>query len=513
MAQYFVFLALAPVAILVSSSTFIISSIYRKRIGFSTLRIFLLSQLLYVVGNCLELIDPTEAGTVFWAQVEYLFIASGPVLWFLFSMEYAGFRDWLKPVRILLISAIPAATFVFAALNSSLHLIWREYRFERVLGMLVMRVSRYGPWLWVHFAYCYALMFLGGLAIFLKFFQSHSFYRRQTSLIIVGVILPLAFNSIYLLKLIPGLTKDFSPVAFGLGGGCIAVGIIRFRLSNLSPVPRSVLVEELDEGILVVDGEYRLIDINPAAERLLGIDGDKVVGVGARSIFPAWGPEILPGAGESRRSSLDFAVPGGGGRIDVSIALAERAGRGKGAYTMVIRGRIDAREPQAEAAAEDAGGDRFPGIAIDREGRIVSSTLMADILDYPEERLAAKRIEDITVGDVPASPALSEGFIDLGLLKRTGETIRAIVRVKALGENRRDGSLWKLTCVDMRFPREVFSIRENQVLDLIAHGLTNKEIGERLFVSENTVKSHLKNIFKKTGTNKRSHLLRLVMAE
>ena len=41
--------------------------------------------------------------------------------------------------------------------------------------------------------------------------------------------------------------------------------------------------------------------------------------------------------------------------------------------------------------------------------------------------------------------------------------------------------------------------REHEILGLIAEGLSNREIGERLFVSENTVKTHSSRVFDKLG--------------
>jgi len=46
--------------------------------------------------------------------------------------------------------------------------------------------------------------------------------------------------------------------------------------------------------------------------------------------------------------------------------------------------------------------------------------------------------------------------------------------------------------------------REREVLDLLAQGLANKEIAERLFITTNTVKRHLKAIFEKLGVHTRS---------
>jgi two-component system, NarL family, response regulator LiaR len=45
--------------------------------------------------------------------------------------------------------------------------------------------------------------------------------------------------------------------------------------------------------------------------------------------------------------------------------------------------------------------------------------------------------------------------------------------------------------------------REHEILGLIAEGLSNREIGERLCVSENTVKTHASRLFDKLGVNRR----------
>jgi DNA-binding CsgD family transcriptional regulator len=45
--------------------------------------------------------------------------------------------------------------------------------------------------------------------------------------------------------------------------------------------------------------------------------------------------------------------------------------------------------------------------------------------------------------------------------------------------------------------------RELEILGLIARGLTNRQIGETLFVSENTVKTHSSRLFTKLGVNRR----------
>jgi ATP/maltotriose-dependent transcriptional regulator MalT len=59
--------------------------------------------------------------------------------------------------------------------------------------------------------------------------------------------------------------------------------------------------------------------------------------------------------------------------------------------------------------------------------------------------------------------------------------------------------------------REDLSItrRELEVLELIARGLSNREIAEKLFVSENTVKTHSSRVFDKLGARRRTQAVQL----
>ena len=55
-----------------------------------------------------------------------------------------------------------------------------------------------------------------------------------------------------------------------------------------------------------------------------------------------------------------------------------------------------------------------------------------------------------------------------------------------------------------------FSSREEEVFKLLTEDLPNKEIAQRLFISENTVKFHIKNIYRKTGCSNRKDLSALL---
>ena len=60
---------------------------------------------------------------------------------------------------------------------------------------------------------------------------------------------------------------------------------------------------------------------------------------------------------------------------------------------------------------------------------------------------------------------------------------------------------------------DVLTEREREVLDLLAEGLTNSQIADKLFISANTVKRHLKSVFEKLDVNNRAAAAALVVRQ
>lgn len=60
---------------------------------------------------------------------------------------------------------------------------------------------------------------------------------------------------------------------------------------------------------------------------------------------------------------------------------------------------------------------------------------------------------------------------------------------------------------------DMLTKREKEILRLVSEGLTNDEIGKKIFISEKTVKTHLTNIFDKLKVNNRFKAALLIMGE
>jgi DNA-binding NarL/FixJ family response regulator len=96
------------------------------------------------------------------------------------------------------------------------------------------------------------------------------------------------------------------------------------------------------------------------------------------------------------------------------------------------------------------------------------------------------------------------------VLKTVGaETIRKAVKCVANGELWLERHYLATVVRHLTRPRkdwEALSARELQIVEAVARGLSNREIGERLLISEDTVKSHLKVVFRKLNIGNRLDL-------
>jgi DNA-binding NarL/FixJ family response regulator len=89
--------------------------------------------------------------------------------------------------------------------------------------------------------------------------------------------------------------------------------------------------------------------------------------------------------------------------------------------------------------------------------------------------------------------------------------IRTVARGK-LYLSTEAGKVYK-AAVEKKNSQPLLTRREQEVLRLIAEGFTNGEIGQRLFISVDTVDSHRKNLYTKLGVNNTAKLVRLAMEQ
>jgi DNA-binding NarL/FixJ family response regulator len=103
---------------------------------------------------------------------------------------------------------------------------------------------------------------------------------------------------------------------------------------------------------------------------------------------------------------------------------------------------------------------------------------------------------------LPPFVAAATGYL---LKDAPSDELRRAVRAAARGESVLSPAVASRLLRGVREPaKDAISQREVEVLRLVAHGASNREAAERLFISEATVKTHLVHIYAKLGVNDRA---------
>jgi PAS domain S-box-containing protein len=154
--------------------------------------------------------------------------------------------------------------------------------------------------------YSNVLVLIGTVFIFRSFTRTKGLFRRQNLILLIAVLTPWLGNVLYVLHLSPIPHLDITPFAFTISIVVFAWGISTFKLVDLSPVARDFVVEKMPDGMIVLDTQGNIVDVNPAVQQALHLTASDVIGKKARDVFHAW-PSLVVRY-ENMRESHDEIV-------------------------------------------------------------------------------------------------------------------------------------------------------------------------------------------------------------
>ncbi|MBX3289961.1 MAG: response regulator transcription factor [Acidobacteria bacterium] len=133
-------------------------------------------------------------------------------------------------------------------------------------------------------------------------------------------------------------------------------------------------------------------------------------------------------------------------------------------------------------------------------------TMTAILKEYPEARII---ILTMFEGDAEIGRALRSGARGYILKNMPPEDLLHVIRSVHSGKKR----IHPVIAANLadHFGEENLTPRETEVLQLISEGNSNREVGKKLFISEETVKGHVKNILGKLGANDRTQAVSIAV--
>ena len=240
---------------------------------------------IYSIGSAVETIFINLEPKIIWIQIEYLGIAWVTVFWLHFCLRYTNQKWPTKLTFYLVFSWVPITTIILAFTNQYHNLIWSDLSLFASRGILILR-QEYGFWFWVNAAYSHGLYLAGLFLLVRSYFRISRSLRQQTLLIIFAGLVPGITNYFTLSMGNPFPLLNLTALSFVFMGVVIVYVVYYHRLLDIVPIARETTIENMRDGIIVIDLRDRIIDINPAGERIIQATLNEVLGQTTEKVLP-----------------------------------------------------------------------------------------------------------------------------------------------------------------------------------------------------------------------------------
>lgn len=333
------FLYLLPYLLSAAITIWIGTLAFRRRSvpGSSLFAGIALSEVIWSLGFIFQLLAGTLSAKLFWNNVQFLGAVAAPLAYIGFAFEYSP-PSRSSTIRFSWKYLLPVA----AAL---LLFIWTDGWHHLFRGVTVMvpgnpfdyLVYENGPAFNAYTIYAYSLLILTTIILVTRYLGAMYLYRLQIGIVLVGILVPWVTSIITVTGLIPLKLHDVTPISFGFSNLIIAWAFYRYHLFDTAPVARDYLFENMRDGVLVLEERLRIIDINPAAQRLFNLSRVQALGLSVLDLVPfkqAWFPKSESSPVIRREVHLEGSSTGG--VFDLQISTMRHPSSKTLAYLVVL---------------------------------------------------------------------------------------------------------------------------------------------------------------------------------
>ncbi|RMG73545.1 MAG: PAS domain-containing protein [Chloroflexi bacterium] len=314
------------IAFLISLSVLVYAWRRRNSHGARPFLPLMLGITIWLLSNGIEAGFTNETTRLFWNNMQYLGIVMVPTAWFLFTAIYTGHSKRITK-KFLSLLFIEPITIIILVWTSQWHQIFRQYMILNTTGGTPIWEWAPGPAFWVHTIYSYTLLITGVILLIQAYMRSSRLYKRQISVLLVGALVPWIANIVFIARG-GSSTIDPTPLSFLATGLMIAWGIFGFGLVEIAPIARERVFEKINDIILILDDQNRIIDVNPAFRQRIK-SNVRITGQPVENVLEQW-PDLV-----SKFTNVNH--------IETAISLMTEDGTEKH-YQLSISPLYDAKE-------------------------------------------------------------------------------------------------------------------------------------------------------------------------
>jgi len=261
------------VAIVISVSILILRQ--RKVRGAASLVAFSIGLLIWALAYAVFLytsLNNLQLNPGLWLAPITLSVTVTSTALLTFVIAYTGHEDWFTRWGIVLLCLEPAAMQL---------LLWTNRWQVANTGVLLNS----SPWYWINASYSDGLIILALILMTQTFFNKPRPYVFQSITIFVAIFIPILTKIASLAIYTITLNLALPLVSFVITGGLLLYSITRYKLMDIAPIARDLVIDSMSEGWMVLDLNNRIVDLNPAAEALLGVTREETYGKPAKNFL------------------------------------------------------------------------------------------------------------------------------------------------------------------------------------------------------------------------------------
>lgn len=212
---------------------------------------------------------------------------------FTFTLSHTNRDNWLNPTGLILLSIVPLLAQVEYWVLPS----------RKFIGFIPHWVDIF----FVYLIYLFCLVGAGILFLLDDLFRRHRSQRSQSAILLTCSMIPFIFLALFICGGINSDTNFFILTPLGFTAAALGISFVLFNQrsggGSSSEFNRESVVEGMDDGWMVLDPENNIVDINPAAERITGLERDMVIGQPIDTVL-----SDLPNLGQTFIGNQDLEV-------------------------------------------------------------------------------------------------------------------------------------------------------------------------------------------------------------
>lgn len=245
----------------------------------------MLGATIWAVTYAFELSMTDLDSIMFWIRLEYIGISLIPAVWIIFIVQFTDNEKYLNSKIIAFIYSLPVITLMMVWTNKWHNLHYESIEMVMIDGLYLLSFEP-GIWYYIHTVVFYCFMILGIILLIYKYRREKTIFRKQILIVILGALIPWFTNILYVFDFKPLEHLDLTPFTFIFTGVIITIGLLRFKLFEVLPFAREKIIEEMADGIVILDAIYHVIDSNPAFRKTFNMNEMDIFGKPVFTVFP-----------------------------------------------------------------------------------------------------------------------------------------------------------------------------------------------------------------------------------